>query len=165
MEEIAKKDALAKAKEWRAAGKIWHFHMLTPDCVFNESNDRHAVILENTEDEQIFVVYTDKRSLTMGKILLKLLHGSKVLDRPKRAAPPKNPELQKLLNRAKEMNRLGIPWHHHNLFPDCQFNDHVGQWNIVMEDKDKGNLLEAAYNTEPKEDIKEIERLFYAQKE
>jgi len=154
-----------KAIEWQKAEKRWHFHMLTPDCVFNESNKQHAVVLENSSDDQQYVAYTEKRNFSLGKKLVKLLHGSKILDQPKRAAPPKNPNLQKLIDRAKEMNKRGIPWHHHTLFPECIYNDRVGQWNIVMEDKNKGNLLEAAYDTEPKEDMKEIERLFYEQKE
>ncbi|MBU0707840.1 hypothetical protein KKG41_05720 [Patescibacteria group bacterium] len=165
MEEIDLKEVLTKAKEWQTAEKRWHFHMLTPDCLFNDSNDKHSLVLENTSDDESFFVYTDKRQLAIGKKLVQLLHGEKILKQSDKAGPPQHPNIKKMVARAEDMNSKKISWHHHVFFPECRYNDQVGRWNIVMEDKDKGELLEATYDTEPVEDLKEIERLYYEQKE
>ncbi len=165
MEEITIKQLEEKAQELQNAEKRWHFHMLTPDCLFNESNDKHALVIEDTTDDQQYVAYSKNREFALGKKLLKLLHGGKVLTKSKKPSTIENPNLQKLIDRAKDINKKGLPWHHHVLFPDCQYNDRVGQWNIVMEDKEKGELLEASYDLEPTNDQNIIEQLFYDQKE
>ena len=165
MDNIELKEVLNKAKEWQESEKSWHFHLLMPDCLFNESNDEHALVLENNTDEQQYVVYTEKRQMKLGEKLVKMLHGEKVLKGTKKNVKPKNEQLNTLVKRSEEMNKHDIPWHHHVFFPDCKYNDRIGLWNIVMEDKDKGQLLEATYETEPIEDLKIIEKLFFLQKE
>ncbi len=164
MREIRKKDVLPKAKDWKDQGKKWHFHLLSPNCIFNEKNDNDALILENSTDDQSYVLYTKQRQLKLGKTLIRLLHGNDILQNNKKIRQPQTEQFIKIVKRAEQMNKCGTPWHHHVFFPDCKYNDHVGQWNIVMEDSKQGSLLEAVYNLEPEDDLKIIEQLFYKQK-
>ena len=70
MKEITIEQAEEKAKEWQSQGKKWHFHMLTPDCVFNENKEKHAFVLENRTDDETFVVYSEKRYMDLGQKLV-----------------------------------------------------------------------------------------------
>ena len=165
MQEITIEEAMAKAKEFQAKGKKWHFHMLTPDCMFNERKDKQAFVLENRSDGQVFVVYSDKRYMEEGQTLVKMLHGKKILGEEATGARPEHPNLKIILEKAKRLNEKGIHWHHHMLFPECVFNKHKGKWCLVFEDKEEKKLIEATYEEEPTEDLRKIEILYYAQKE
>jgi len=52
LEEISIEKVVKLAVQWQSEGKKWHFHMLTPDCIFNERNDKHAFVLENRIDQE-----------------------------------------------------------------------------------------------------------------
>ena len=47
MQELSIEDLLIKVKQISQSG-VWHFHYLTPQCVFNDS-DKHKVILETLD--------------------------------------------------------------------------------------------------------------------
>lgn len=162
MEETNIKELIEKAKEFQKQGKKWHFHMLTPDCVFNERKDKNAFILENETDKQSFVVYSDERYMEQGQILVKMLHGKEILKEDSMKQEDENIKL--ILEKAKKLNEEGIHWHHHMLFPDCIFNKHKGKWCIVFEDKEENKVIESISEYEPKENLRKIEVLFYAQK-
>ncbi|MBW2973928.1 hypothetical protein KY346_06070 [Candidatus Woesearchaeota archaeon] len=152
------------AKELQSQGKKWHFHMLTPDCVFNKNKGKHAFVFENVSDNKTYVVYSDERNMELGQKLVKMIHGDKILKKEENAIPSKNEKIKKILEKAKNLNERGIHWHHHMLFPNCIFNEHSGKWNIVFEDQETGEKIEVLYDDEPVDDLREIEVLYYAQK-
>lgn len=164
MQEITIEKVMEKAKAFQKEGKKWHFHMLTPDCMFNQRKDKQAFILENQSDGEVFVVYSDKRYMEEGQTLVKMLHGEKIVGQ-EAGSQEEHPNLKIIIEKAKRFNEQGIHWHHHTLFPECIFNKHKGKWCLVFEDKEEGKVIEATYDDEPKQDLSKIEVLYYAQKE
>ncbi len=162
MKELTIAEIMENAQVLHRKGKKWHFHMLTPDCMFNKKKGKHAFILENTSDKENYVVYSDKRYMEEGQQLVKTLHGNKIVDKSKGATS--NKIIGTIIQRAKEMNNKNIPWHHHMLFPNCMFNKNSGKWNIVFEDKESNKILESVYDSEPTKDLRKIEVLYYKQK-
>ena len=162
MHEVSIEKIMKKAAELKGAGKKWHFHMLTPDCTLNEDKRRHAFVLENETDSETLVEYSSKRRMAEGKKLVKMLHGNEILGSSDSRAE-KGREFELMLKKAEELNRKGIHWHHHLLFPNCVFNRHNGKWCLIMEDRESGATIESLSKAEPKEKLKKIESLFYAQ--
>jgi len=154
-----------KAKQFSVDGKKWHFHILTPECLLNDKGG-YALVLENTSDDEAFVCYSEEPNMDTGKKLVKLLHGDDVVkdesDEPKESKP--SVQVAKILERAKQLNKIGKSWHHHMLFSGCRFNKHVGKFAIIFEDKEAGEVIESVTEDEPKGDLQQIETLFYQQK-
>jgi hypothetical protein len=163
MEECSLETVVEKAKSWQAQGKSWHFHLLTPDCVFNTRRHGYALVLENETDGQTYVAYSDQSPMEVDHELVILLHGDEILAEEKITSAPTNEQMQFILKSARELNGREIPWHHHMLPPACIFNSHKGQWNIFFEDKKDDKVVEALYDGEPVDDIRQIEVLFFAQ--
>ncbi len=164
MKEIIIQELLKKAKQLQEQGKDWHFHMLTPDCIFNVRSDKHAFVLENRTDNETHVVYSDERYMEVGQKLVKMLHGNEILDENKGTSKLRDEKIQIILQKAKELNERNIPWHHHMLFPDCIFNKHKEKWCIVFEDPEEDKTIEFVSDREPKEVLRKIEILYYKQK-
>lgn len=153
-----------KAKDFSATGKKWHFHILTPECQLNERGG-YALVLENANDNEAFVCYSDEPYMDAGKELVKLLHGKDVVKESEQEELEKpSPKVATILERAKQLNSQSKNWHHHMLFPGCRFNKHQDKWVIVFEDKETGEVIESVSDDEPKGDLKHIETLFYQQK-
>lgn len=151
------------AQQFAQAQKQWHFHILTPDCMLN-TKKQYALILENVTDQQVHAVYADQPYMGVGQTLVQLLHGNDVLrDRGDELSVPPSPQVSKLLKRAQELSLQGLFWHHHMLFPGCQFNKHSDKWVIIFEDPATQELIESISEQEPKGDLQHIEALFYAQ--
>lgn len=171
MQETTIEEIMQKAREFQEQGKKWHFHMLTPDCVFNDHKDKHALVLEDETGSQTYVTYSDKRYMEQGQVLVKMIHGDRVLsDEPSDESMEGQEEgntegMQEMLDKARKLNEQGIRWHHHVFFPDCVFNRHKGNWCIVFEDKETNKIIESVSESEPKENLRKIEVLFYSQKE
>jgi hypothetical protein len=163
MKEISIAKAEAIADDLQNRRKEWHFHMLTPDFLLNKKK-RHAFIIENTTDNETFVVYSSERHLDFGKKLVKFLHGDSILKKRAWKHSTENQTLKVILQKVKDLSARNIPWHHHLLFPKCIFNKNKGRWAIIFEDKESGNTLEAIYRYEPKSDLGHIEILYYDQK-
>lgn len=163
MQEIPIEQIVEKANEFKSQGKKWHFHMLTPDCMFNEKTDKHAFVLENISDSQIFFYYSNERRMKEGKQLVEMLHQIKVQDEGT-DSHQENEQLREILQRAKELNFKGISWHHHMFFPNCRYNKHQGKWCLVMEDKEQNKAIESITQHEHKQDLQKVEKLFYEQK-
>ena len=156
---------MQKAKDWHCAGKSWHFHMLTPDCMLNEVPHKQAFVLENSTDQTAYVAYSEKRFMKEGEELLKILHGDNVMDTAEVTGTSTHTDMKRVLEKIQQLTLEGRPWHHHHLFPDCMFNVHKGKWCLLFEDKDAGETIELLYDEEPIADLREIEVLFYSQKE
>ena len=165
MKEVTIQEVVAKAKKLHSEGKRWHFHLLMPDCVFNQRKDKHAFVLEDRSNNKTFVVYSDNRYLKEGEMLVKLLYGDTILKKSDAESPIQNKDIIPILKREEELNKKGIMWHHHLLFPDCIFNKHKGKWNIIFEDPERGSVSEVLYDEEPVDDLRRVEIFYYQQKE
>ncbi|MDO8657116.1 MAG: hypothetical protein Q7K55_00110 [Candidatus Levybacteria bacterium] len=162
MIEIKNTEVRTIVQEIIDSKKKWHFHILTPDCQLSTS-PQFALIVESTVDDQIFVSYFDQNPMELGEELVKLLHGSDIIQGRFGNQEPSS-SFQLILNKAKELNSRGIFWHHHMLFPDCIYNTSKGKWKIILEDKEANEVLESLSDNEPKSDLQQMELLFYQQK-
>lgn len=157
--EISWTELESKARLWQARGEDWHFHMLTPDCSFNQVHDKHAFLLENNSTGEIGVVYSRRSHMEMGELLVKLLHGEQILQKTE-GKVSENQDFSKILERAKVLSSECKHWHHHMFFPNCVLNPAPGNWNICLEDG--GGLLQALYTEEPGADLRQLEVLYYS---
>jgi hypothetical protein len=166
MKEASIEEVVETAKKLQEEGRKWHFHLLTPDCVFNKRKDKHAFVLENESTGETLIVYSYKTYKPQGRELAKLLYGKGIFDEPKGEAQshPSGKSMQEILENARRLKREDRPWHHHVLPPNCIFNKHRGKWEIIFEDNEEGRSLSSVTSHEPKEDLKKIEILFYSQK-
>ena len=152
------------AQEYSKSQVNWHFHILTPECQLNET-DQYALVLENTDSGETHVCYSASPYMDIGQELVKLLHGDEVIKEESEEKPqPPSPQVEKMLLRAKEMIKANKFWHHHMLFPGCKFNQHGKKWVIVFEDSENNEVIESISDDEPKNDLQHIEALFYSQK-
>jgi len=151
-----------KARELSRANRKWHFHIFTPDCKLNEKKE-FAFIVEDASEGETYVHYSSVKLVDLGRELVQLLHGKDVLKKDAEASVS-SPTIGIIVDRAKDLNDSGKAWHHHMLFPDCDFNPHEGAWTLLFEDPVSVEVLESVTDEEPKKDLKEIESLFYAQK-
>ncbi len=103
--------------------------------------------------------------MELGKQLVQLLHKEDIVQAAPFATAGKiQPCAMNIINRAKELCTKGDLWHHHMLFPDCIFNKHQGKWTIMFEDLENKKIMESISDEEPRSVLREIEILFYKQK-
>ncbi len=162
MEQIITDELIKKAKEFKDKKLKWHFHIFTPECNLNKTG-RYSLILEDNTNDKIYSHDFDEKPMDLGKELLKLLHGNDILGKEEMKTNKNAQSVKDILKKAKELNAKGLFWHHHMLFPDCIFNRHHGLWTLILEDQKNGQILESVTNFEPKEDLKQVETLFYQQ--
>ena len=182
MKKVTAKKIMMAAEKLKKDGKKWHFHILTPGCTFNKDK-RFALILENTSDNELFVHFSLKKPTKTGQKLVIMLHPAITANAPKssylnprsvssrrkgeftgQAEKKVSPKARQMINRAIELNNKGFAWHHHLLFPDCKFSKDSRYWTLVFEDPLNGEIIEDRFKNEPKEALRQIEPLFYAQK-
>lgn len=128
--------------------------------MFNENKEKQAFVLENETDNEVYVVYSEERYMKEGQILVKMLHGDSILSE---SSSESNEKVKEILNKAEKYNSEGIHWHHHMLFPNCIYNKNKGKFSIVFGDTQENEVIEIVYDTEPKEDLRKIEVLYYEQ--
>ena len=162
MEEITISELMQNAKDLTKHDSKWHFHLLTPECIYNERRDKHALILEDSSDNRTYVAYSATKNMKQGETLLKMLYGRKFLEEIQ-LDEEEDPEFRMILRKAKHLNAMGVPWHHHMLFPECIFNKHKDKWCILFEDPETKATIESFSQSEPKEKLAKIEALFYKQ--
>lgn len=163
MQETNIEKLVERAKQLQRTGEKWHFHMLTPDCQFNSTPNKHLFVLEEESSDETLVVYSDHRYLKVGEELVKLIYGDAIVEEKGIKREMVRPQIvSQILEKATQCNRRGIIWHHHLLFPKCIFNNHKKKWINVFEFN--GEKIESITDYEPIEDLGEIEKLFYAQK-
>lgn len=155
IEETARKLARLKSR--------WHFHILTPGCDFNET-ERYAFILEDLNNQRAYIHYSDQAEKGLGEKLVRLLHGDKVLNQESPATTYQpSPTVQRIAERAQTLKQ-GTEWHHHLFFPACRFNQNNPRYTLVFEDKENHEVLQSITDTEPINDLKQIEKHLYARK-
>ncbi len=144
-------------------GRNWHYHLLTPTCQFNRSG-KYAILVENVDTKEVFAYYSDKAEMELSNTFSELLHGKEVMNqRNTKANYSPSKDVRAILNLIKELSKQSVVWHHHVFFPGCTFNSHVSEFELVVEDPRSTNRLVSISDTEPKEDLKQIESIFYAQ--
>ena len=165
MKKVTAAKILKTAEKFKKHGKKWHFHILTPGCVFNEEK-QFSLILENTTDEEQLVHHSFKKPYEAGKKLVEMLHGKGISKKNPSAGSgfKLSPKVKQMIERAIELNIKGFSWHHHLLFPDCIFNHDTRYWTLVFEDPLNREVIRDMSKEEPKEALKKIEPLFYVQK-
>ncbi len=163
MEEVSVEDIRAYAKRYHEAGDKWHFHILTPRCGLNPTS-KYAIVLECPSKSQVYVHHSSVAEKETGKELVSLLHGNQVTQHKVDKNYKPSPEVGRMIERAKELNSQGIEWHHHMLFPDCQFNSHAPKFNLMFEDPRGEDLIESLSDDEPVDDLNQIVSLFFDQK-
>lgn len=162
MIDVSIKEIIEIAKKLVSEKKKWHFHLLTPDCVFNDRKD-YALVFEDTGAGETFVNHSEVKQEAESKALLELLHGIKA-DEKQKVGDSISLNAKKIAERAKELTAKEISWHHHALFPDCVFNKSKGKWVVMLEDPETGKVLESITAEKPDADLQLIEPLFYHQK-
>ena len=58
--EIDNKEIVNKVRDITANKRRWHFHFLTPNCVFNDK-EKFALILEDEDKKEHCVCYFDEK--------------------------------------------------------------------------------------------------------
>ncbi|MBI4406438.1 hypothetical protein HY571_00825 [Candidatus Micrarchaeota archaeon] len=154
---ISRLSAIRKASRWQRKGAKWHFHMLSPGCLFNPTKD-HELFLES--DHGSFVVKSHRKFFDIPLQLSRLLR--RRITTPFRRSLPSE-KVSRILARARHLSRKKIRWHHHLLFSHCLFNKKIGKWVIAFEDPLNNELIEIVYPHFPAKDLQKIEKLFYSQ--
>jgi len=163
MKETSIENLADLAKKLNQEGKKWHFHVFTPDCIFNKRKDKYAFVLENETDRETYTIYSYKRHMGTCEELAKLLYGKAILEKEESPTPP-GKDMKPILEKAAQLNKDDLPWHHHILFPDCVFNKHKGKWVIIIEDSEEGKSMKSVTDHEPRDDVKKLEILYYSHK-
>jgi len=160
MQEIGLNELKARALSLHRDGEVWHFHILTPGCRFNDT-DMYAFILEDTTGSSRFVHYSETAASDLGTELAPLLHGKDVFSPDQTAGH--TDEVEAICARAKALTQAGIHWHHHVLFPGCQYNTNGPRYTLVFEDPQTDGTLQSISDNEPKAALSVLEPLFYSQ--
>ncbi len=155
--QISQLSALRKARRWSKAGLAWHFHLLSPRCLFNSTNS-NVLIIESSAGT--FYTSTHHKLFSVGAHLLKLfLENNRFTFAPGHGQG----KVRKIVSRIKQLKKKKVTWHHHLLLPHCKFNHYGSKWVVIFEDPLENKETEIAYPHYPDKDVREIERLFYSQ--
>ena len=165
MKKVIDTEILKIAEKLVKKERKWHFHTLTPGCVFNKDK-RFALVMENSSDKKQFVSFSLKKPAKTGQILVEMLHGKGISKKnpSARSGLKSSRKVTQMVERAIELNNKGFTWHHHLLFPDCIFNKDSRYWTLVFEDPLNGEVIEEMSKDKPIAALQQIEPLFYAQK-
>lgn len=160
MQELPIHEIRTRALRANENNESWHFHILTPACQFNPRQE-YAFIFELKDD--VFVHYSRKPEDELGKELAPLMHKADVLSKPSASDYQLSETMKTIADRANELNREGIEWHHHLISSDCNFSSNESNYTLVFEDPENG-VIEQKSEHEPIDDLKILEPLFYSQK-
>ena len=161
MQEIDIDQVWQKAIVWHQQGEKWHFHVFFPNCVFNLQNDRYALVVENRSADQTFVTYSPVGFAKISQDLLRLIYGDHILDKKQDSNKSHEKETRPIVYQCEQFIREKIPWHHHILFPDCNFNQHPGKWHLVLEGGADPQIFSALYDEEPLDDLQQLEIKYF----
>jgi hypothetical protein len=163
MKLISERDLIELARSLHSDAKTWHYHLLTPNCLFN-SSAQYALVLEDISMGEVFILYSDAAKIDLSSELATMLHGKEVMDNANaRTDYIPNQIVARMLILINELKREKIIWHHHVFFPECTFNSNLGQYKLVVENPKTLTYLESISSYEPIEELKQIESAFYSQ--
>lgn len=165
-QELTISELIEKGEALHRQRANWHLHLLDPGCRLNQ-RDCHAVVIEDTDADNVFIAYSPASLRDVAAKLARLVHGDSATQ-----APPaeglntiNDPEIRRMVVRAKELMARGIHWHHHIFFPTCLFNPNPGQWTILFEDPESKDTIVSVSTEQPVDAIEFTEQLFYAQQQ
>ncbi|HJO02713.1 MAG TPA: hypothetical protein QGG47_01920 [Acidobacteriota bacterium] len=167
MKEVSAERLLEIGRELHASGERWHNHVLSPDCQINPRT-QSAVVVEASGRGSVYVAYSDDSMMDLGRALATMVHGVDPLEDSGDGGEqadlrPESPAVAEMMARAHNLAERGRHWHHHILFPECNFNPHPGQWTLVFEDPETLETLESVTPERPARDIRVTETLFFSQ--
>lgn len=161
MKDISLEDLKATAEELAANGAPWHFHVVTSACNILPYRSGVVFVLEDSAAGGVYSADATEADLDAGAYLLGLLHPG-VTDKQPTVPEGSLNSNDELVAKAREYLAAGTHWHHHVLFPDCEFNPSPGHWTVTLEGDDE--IMQESFAEQPKALIQEIEPLFYSQK-
>lgn len=162
MIEITIEEARQKARELEENQRKWHFHVLFPGCVFNESEEKNALVMEDRTSDVTYVVYSDQSMTTFGNELMRNYFSEIYPDHEDMESGGKYSD-HEILDQCRRLQQEGTAWHHHMLYPDCIFNDHKGKWNLVFESREAGLYLNETSEEEPLDILQQLEFAYFQQ--
>ncbi|MDP1722981.1 MAG: hypothetical protein Q8L37_07305 [Candidatus Gottesmanbacteria bacterium] len=158
--EVDKKSIKKIALDCQSRGATWHYHLFSPTCRFN-TKSQFGFVVEDRTNNTMYISYSSKPMMELGKELLALLHN---VDVKKSNTMESNlsPSSMLIAKRAQELISKGALWHHHMFPPSCAYND-TGKWKIALEDPETHTILESLSADVPTSDLQVIESLYYSQ--
>ncbi len=146
----------AKVHAMADAGGRGHLHTTPPGCLLTSSPQR-AIVVEATDEGQVYAYFDDDPIESRARPLAILLHGAESVPDPHEALEPASDTVEAMAARMREGRG-----HFHILNPVCLSNPHPGRWTILFEDDERGPQYRVT-DERPLADIRLIERLIYAQ--
>lgn len=156
MEEISKFELTHKVEGILKSGSKWHFHILTPRCMFN-GRAQYAFVLENTSENKVYIHYSIEPLKDLEKELQTKLSdiSSEVLVETMSLIDSE----KALLDHANKLNKEGKDWHYHQLSPGCTFNEEGDKWKFIFEGEDANDIHEFTYKKKPLLLIQSVEKI------
>ena len=153
---ISRFSVIRKAARWTKFNLPWHFHLLSPGCLFNPT-PRHELYLESGHHS--FVVKAHSSLVNVARHLVQFFKDTKL----KTETSPSSPNFGKVLAVAKHLSEKKVRWHHHLFYPNCVLNKKWGKWVIVFEDPLNNKMYQVVYPHYPSADLAKLEHAFYKQ--
>ncbi len=159
--EVPIEACLDLAESIRSAAKIWHTHVLSPGCAFNPYGDLYAVVIEDDQERAAYIAPSVEFP-EVDRELVVMLHGEDILDpRKTEAVTGVKAPSSTLLPRLRDLDAVGVAWHHHMNFPACALSPAPGAWVITVEGAGGDSFFEA-FPDEPIDVLREVEVLYFA---
>ena len=164
MQEVSKSKAIKLVESFQDTHQTWHYHLLIPGCQFNTST-KSLILIENLYSNQSYIVISDAAAMELSNKLATMLHGKDAMDKANTKTGYKpTEEMAAILILIADLSAQKMIWHHHVLFPGCKFNNHSEKYELCVEDPRNSTRLSSISQSEPIENLKQIESAFYAQK-
>jgi hypothetical protein len=157
-QQIALDACLPLAQRFQAERKVWHFHILPPDCLHNPFAGEYALVMEDDTNARPYIAQAGDSFPEVDKVLVRMLHGDSILD-VSASVEPEELASSRILAHLRDLHRSVATWHHHMHFPGCVINPLPGQWAISVESP--GFLFVEAFAEEPIGVLREVELLFF----
>ncbi len=72
--------------------------------------------------------------------------------------------LDKLIERAEELNSNNNRWHFHVLMKKCAFNKSKEKFSVVLENEESGDSFVTDLDEKPVKHVEKLENMFYGRK-
>jgi hypothetical protein len=159
-----------KATKFKQADIEWHFHMISPKCIFSQSKEQYQIIVENQSSDEVLSSYFSENPKKETRQMAELLYGPDFLTKEENtdeAIPVdqkfhKNDAFQTIMKAAKACRDSGAAWHNHHFPPQCILNVQEGKHCIVFEDETADEALYAYFEENPLEALSELEKIYFA---
>jgi len=162
-ETLTAEATLDEATGAQGRRESWHFHMFSPNCIFNPQAGVYTLMVEFTDQRRNVCVMFEERPVEVNKVLLAMLHGEGALDEKGSddEAGGMTPEEEALLASVSAAVAAGRNWHHHMMFPICTLNTAEGKWrlSVEIEGSEEPAILDS--DAEPSLLLNRLERIYF----